>query len=456
MHTIRKLLTYSSANLRIVAFIVTLSAAVLLPMLTSPLSLQAVTDCSPNAVVSGGGAAQWLSGTGVNICTAGDDSNNYVNNINGVSTLSGWKWECVELVNRLYLTKGWTTSHWTGNGNTLVNNVPSGLIKQNNGAVSYINPGDVITFDYNNNSNGHAAIINSYNPSTGVAQVINQNTGSLYMTVTLTSGSLSAGSANFTSAWSGFTVQSIVHHPGGSMHWIPLAGDWDGNGTVTIGLYDPNTATFYLRNSNTSGVSDYSAVFGNGGNWLPVVGDWDGNGTTTIGVYDPNTARFYLSNSNTSPNSDISSVFGNANWVPLAGNWDGYQGDTIGVYDPITARFHLSNYNTSPQDNYSALFGNGGNWVPLAGNWDGYLSTTIGVYNPTLARFYLSNYNTSPQTNYTVVYGSGGSWEPVVGDWDTNGTATVGIYNPATATFYLSNSNTSGVTDTSFTYGNPN
>jgi surface antigen len=242
----------------------------------------------------------------------------------------------------------------------------------------------------------------------------------------------------------------------GAKHWVPLAGDWDGNGTVSIGLYDPNTATFYLRNSNTSGVSNYSAVFGSGGNWVPIVGDWDGNGTTTIGVYDPSTARFYLSNSNISPSSDISSVFGNANWVPLVGNWDGYQGDTIGVYDPSTARFHLSNYNTSPQDNYSAAFGNGGNWVPLVGNWDGYQGDTIGVYNPTLARFYLSNYNTSPQTNYTVVYGSGGSWEPVVGDWDTNGTTTVGIYNPATATFYLSNSNTSGVTNISFTYGNPN
>ena len=408
MHTIRQLLTYSSTKLKISTFIVTLSAAVLLPMFTSPLSLQAVTDCSPNAVVSGGGAAQWLSGTGVNICTTGDDSDNYVNNISGISTLSGLKWECVELVNRLYLTKGWAVAHWSGNGNTLVNSVPSGLIKQNNGAVSYINPGDVITFNYTGDSHGHAAIINTYDPSTGVAQVINQNTSSLYMTATLTSGSLSAGTANFTSAWNGFTVQAIVHHP--AKHWIPLAGDWDGNGTVTIGLYDPNTARFYLRNSNTSGDSDYSAVFGNGGNWMPIVGDWDGNGTTTIGVYDPSTARFYLSNSNTSPETNYTSVFGNANWVPLAGNWDGYLGDTIGVYDPSTARFHLSNYNTSPQDNYS------------------------------------------------VAYGSGGSWEPVVGDWDTNGngTTTVGIYNPATARFYLSNSNTSGVTDISFIYGNPN
>lgn len=264
---------------------------------------------------------------------------------------------------------------------------------------------------------------------------------------------LTPGGAGTNGEWSGTTFTGASCY---SSQWVPLSGDWNGNGTETIGLYDPGTATFHLRNSNTSGSADITAVFGSGGNWMPLVGDWDNNGTTTIGVYDPSTARFYLSNSNTSPNADISSVFGSANWVPLAGNWDGYQGDTIGVYDPSTARFHLSNYNTSPQDNYSTVFGNGGNWVPLIGNWDGYQGDTIGVYDPTLARFHLSNYNTSPQANYSVVYGSGGSWKPVLGDWDTNGTTTVGIYNPAGATFYLSNSNTSGVTSNSFTYGNPN
>ena|SRR6266567_8827893 len=252
------------------------------------------------------------------------------------------------------------------------------------------------------------------------------------------------------------SASGYIHFKDTSAHWIPLAGDWTGKGYKSIGLYNPTTATFMLRNSNTPGNADITAVFGNA-NWVPLVGDWNNDGKDTIGVYDPSTARFYLSNSNTSPNSDISSVFGSGgNWVPLAGDWDNYLGSTIGVYDPSTARFYLSNYNTNPQTNYSAVFGSGGNWVPLAGNWDGYLSTTIGVYNPTLARFYLSNSNTSPQTDYTAVFGSGGTWEPVVGDWDGNGTTTIGIYDHAGSTFYLSNSNTSGIANITVPYGNPN
>ena len=52
--------------------------------------------------------------------------------------------------------------------------------------------------------------------------------------------------------------------------WIPLAGDWDGNGTETIGLYNPATSTFYLRNTtslqgpNDKGYADVTFTFGAG------------------------------------------------------------------------------------------------------------------------------------------------------------------------------------------------
>lgn len=443
-----KFLAYSVAKLRTATFTTALIATLLLPALSSPIIAHA------ESVVQYGSA--WLSGGGVDIMTGGDGSNKYVNNTGGVSTLTGTKWQCVEMVNRLYLTKGWATTTWSGNGNTIVNDVPNhpGLTAQWDYAISYVNPGDTVTETHS--TDGHAAIIDTVDAN-GTIHIKSQN-ATLDSSAIITSGSLAAGNAHYALVgWTGFAVQSIIHHPTGtSSHWVPLAGDWDGNGTVTIGLYDPNTATFYLRNSNTSGVSDYAVVYGSGGNWRPIVGDWDGNGTTTIGIYNPATATFYLSNSNTSGVTDYSAVYGSANWIPIAGNWDNYGGDTIGIYNPTAAAFYLSNYNTNPQTNYSAVYGSGGNWVPLAGNWDGYQSDTIGVYAPNIARFYLSNYNTNPQTNYTMAYGSGGSWEPVVGDWDTNGTTTIGVFNPATATFYLCNSNTTTTpTDISFTYGNP-
>ena len=70
-----------------------------------------------------------------------------------------------------------------------------------------------------------------------------------------------------------------------------------------LGLYNPTTSKFYLRNTtslqgpNDLGYADmtFQYGFGNSG-WIPIAGDWDGNGTVTIGFYNPTTSTFYLRN----------------------------------------------------------------------------------------------------------------------------------------------------------------
>ncbi|MDG4596620.1 MAG: CARDB domain-containing protein, partial [Candidatus Contendobacter sp.] len=69
--------------------------------------------------------------------------------------------------------------------------------------------------------------------------------------------------------------------------------------TKTIGLYNPATSAFYLRNSNTTGIADLTFGYGPpGAGWLPLAGDWNGDGVVTIGLYNPATSVFYLRNSN--------------------------------------------------------------------------------------------------------------------------------------------------------------
>ena len=57
--------------------------------------------------------------------------------------------------------------------------------------------------------------------------------------------------------------------------WNPLAGDWNGDGTDTIGLYDPANGFFFLKNMHAPGPAD--VVFGYGpANSTPILGDWNG------------------------------------------------------------------------------------------------------------------------------------------------------------------------------------
>jgi hypothetical protein len=87
--------------------------------------------------------SSWLGGNGVDVKINGGDEGSGVScggtsAVNGVTT--GNEWQCVELVNRLYLTRGWITSHWNGDGDTLYANAPGNLTKQPNGSVSSLNP----------------------------------------------------------------------------------------------------------------------------------------------------------------------------------------------------------------------------------------------------------------------------------------------------------------------------
>ena len=67
---------------------------------------------------------------------------------------------------------------------------------------------------------------------------------------------------------------------------VPIAGDWNHDGTDTIGLYNPTMSHFYLKNSNTTGAADINFGYGqaNAG-WKPIIGDWNTDGTDTIGLY---------------------------------------------------------------------------------------------------------------------------------------------------------------------------
>ena len=68
------------------------------------------------------------------------------------------------------------------------------------------------------------------------------------------------------------------------------------NGADTTGVFRPGNGLLYLKNKNDTGFADYALNYGLPGDY-PVVGDWDGNGTVTIGIYRGKT--FYLRNENT-------------------------------------------------------------------------------------------------------------------------------------------------------------
>ena len=216
----------------------------------------------------------------------------------------------------------------------------------------------------------------------------------------------------------------------------------------TTGVFRPSNGLLYLKNSNTTGFADAALNYGLPGDY-PVVGDWDGDGTVTIGIYRQ--GYFYLKNANTLGFADIVFPFGQPGDQPIAGDWNGDGIDTIGVYRPSIGQFLLRNSNDAGAANASFFLGNVGD-VGVAGDWDGDGKDTTGVFRPSNGVIFLKNSNTDGFADIALNYGLPGD-QPVMGDWNNDGMDTIGIYR--SGTFFLRNENTNGFAEIIFSLGNP-
>ena len=223
---------------------------------------------------------------------------------------------------------------------------------------------------------------------------------------------------------------------------------YQGSAKDSGGVFRPSNGLLFLKNNNTTGIADVAINYGLPGDY-PVVGDWDGNGTTTIGIYRNGT--FYLRNSNTLGFAEIVFPFGNPGDQPIAGDWNGDGTDTIGVYRSSTGQFLLRNRNSAGTADASFFLGNAGD-VGIAGDWDRDGLDTTGVFRPSNGIIFLKNKNETGFGDVALNYGLPGD-KPVTGDWDNDGIDSIGIYRGNT--FYLRNSNTVGFADLVFTLGNP-
>lgn len=224
----------------------------------------------------------------------------------------------------------------------------------------------------------------------------------------------------------------------------------------TPGITTPGSGAAFLRNSATSGPADITVSFGTSA-MTEIVGDWDNNGSDTIGAYNPTGGAFFLKNSNAPGGADIVVSFGpgGPDFVPVVGDWDGNGSDTIGVYNTTNGLFFLRNSNTPGGADFTVFFGAGGAGVlPVVGDWDGDGDDTIGIFIQSTGTFFLRNANTTGGADLAFSFGAGGSnFFPTSGDWNADNVHSIGIYDSNTGNFFLRNSNTSGAADYTFSFG---
>jgi hypothetical protein len=228
-------------------------------------------------------------------------------------------------------------------------------------------------------------------------------------------------------------------------HYMSLVNG-AGAGPVKPGVFR-SPSEWLLRSTLNTGPSDYDFGYGTSGD-IPIMGDWDGNGTITVGVVRNQGGQlwWYLNNSNTGGGSDISFAYGVAGDIPVVGDWDGNGTWTPGVVRGVT--WMLRNSNTSGGADITFNYGTTGDKF-VVGDWDGNGTFTPGVFRGS-NQWLLRNSNNGGGADISFGYGTTGDI-PVVGDWDGNKTWTCGVVRGNN--WLLRNSNTGGGSDISFGYG---
>jgi hypothetical protein len=266
-------------------------------------------------------------------------------------------------------------------------------------------------------------------------------------------------------AWCSAAHDDDPHHPqcGGAVDDRYVAGSCPpGRGeATTIGVFRRSTGEWLVRSSNTPGEPAVRLV--HGGPWEPDVDvalacDWDGNGTVTAGVFRRSTGEWLLRNSIAPGGTDVRFRYG-APWgrdLPVVGDWDGDGTATIGVFRRSTGEWLLRNSIGPGAADLRLRYGASRGDVPVVGDWDGEGTATVGVFRRSTGEWLLRNSNSPGGADLRLRYGE--PWEPygdvpVVGDWDGNGTTTIGVFRRWTGEWLLRNSNAAGSPDIAVAYG---
>jgi serine-aspartate repeat-containing protein C/D/E len=114
---------------------------------------------------------------------------------------------------------------------------------------------------------------------------------------------------------------------------IPIAGDWNGDGIRSIGVFRDGKWHFDLDGDGRWSDGDKTAVFGEKGD-LPVVGDFNGDGIEEIAIFRSGKWIIDSNGNREIDSSDQVVQFGQAGDKPIAGDFNGDGVDEPGVYRP--------------------------------------------------------------------------------------------------------------------------
>ncbi|MEO3748986.1 hypothetical protein ABGB05_36780, partial [Plantactinospora sp. B5E13] len=176
-------------------------------------------------------ARSWLSVGGVPYSQSRCYQNSY----------GDYRTDCSGFVSMAWGLGGSGSSFWTGNLDTRSHTIPRSDLK----------PGDALLRHTGDPSENHVALFVRWGNSAHTEPVVIEQTGSRD-TIERTWSASNAG------LYTPVRYDNIVDDVVPRTEDIPISGDWNGDGTDTVGVFRPSNSTWYLRDTNSG---DATTIF---------------------------------------------------------------------------------------------------------------------------------------------------------------------------------------------------
>jgi hypothetical protein len=380
----------------------------------------------------------WLGGQGVTVYSDGGDG------------ADGY-YQCVELINRLITTRGWSPAITGVNANGMYGQASSTYFdKHPNGSGYQPVPGDIVVWGGGSGGFGHVSVVDAN--SGGLLTVAEQNSSPSGWGTNPISASGTIAATAYGYYVEGFLHARANHLTGGGTgpgtgppvsHFQPIIGDFNGDGKADIGLRDSNNGMFFIKHGPSYG-DQVTYQWAPGANYQPFVGDFNADGVADIGLRDANNGIFYIKHGPSYGDQVTYQWAPGANYQPLVGDFNGDGVADIGLRDANNGIFYIK-HGPSYGDQVSYQWAPGANYQPFVGDFNGDGKTDIGLRDVNSGTFFIKH---GPSFGDQVTYGwaAGSNYLPLVGDFNGDGKADIGLKDQNSGILYFLTNQTTQTT----------
>ena len=201
---------------------------------------------------------------------------------------------------------------------------------------------------------------------------------------------------------------------------LPVANDFDGDGSSDVAIFRPSTGQWYVLGSTAGG---FIIGWGESGD-LPATGDYDGDGITDVAVYRPSAGAWYLRRSTA---GGLFVPWGESTDIPVPADYDGDGKTDVAIYRPSNNLWYVlrSRGGVRVQE-----WGDPGD-VPAPADFDGDGLADFAIFRPSAGWFLAQT-----SGGGVLMVPGGADDQPLPADYDGDGRADPTIFRRAEANWY--------------------